>query len=360
MGLSQDFTKERENSMKRFVAVLLALALMFSLAGCASAEEKEAAKAVSTQIAELTGVTLEDAAAVADALEKYYALTEQARKLVENYDILETACADLAKIVTGKIAEIGTVTLDSAPIINSALDAYSALPEEAKTLVENYAALEAAIETHREIFLEELNRETEIIQEINAARNDLDITKVLSMIEDQLPISEKLAKSQYYQSEEDAVTFMTNLRDMLVAACYPNTSIISLDNFIEIEEVLPGTADSNEGEKPDVDEDTGMDFYTYDFVTPKMMDDAFLAYTEYLDIYFELVEKISEPVQYQYSALIDSMIATASAEYFYKDSQGYVFSVEWNYLNSESIFGDLPRIYVRFSTEMGVGASFGG
>ena len=409
--------KERKKNMKSFISVLLAIALVFCLAGCASKEEKEAAKAVSVQIENLADVTLEDAAAVQEAQEAYEALTDKARKRVKNDSILETAHMDLAEIVTGMISEIGTVTLeretvvtaaqaaydslpegsrmlvtnssvletaiaeladlkqaelvtgmidkigtvtlDSEKAINAALAAYSAMTEEGKALVKNYAALETAVEEHREIFFAELNAQTDAIQKINAALNDRDVATVLSMIEEQLPVSEKLAQSKYYVIEEDAVSIMENVRDLMVEACYPNTHIISLDNLVKIEEVYNATADSNEGEKPNVDEDTGMDFYGYIYNTKTQMNNAFQAYTAYLDSHFELVRKKSEPSKSQYSPVIGSMFTTASAEYFYKDEQGHEFSVEWDYLDMGSYYGDLSTIYVRFSPEMGVRDSFG-
>ena len=403
--------------MKRMIALLLAIALMLSLAGCASKEEQEAARAVRVQIESLTDVTLEDAAAVQKAQEAYDALTETAKKHVKNESVLETAHMDLAKIVTGMIDEIGTVTLesetavtaaqtaydslpdksrmlvtndsvletaivelatlkqvelvsamidnigtvtlDSENAINAALAAYNKLPDDSKALVKNYATLEAAVEEHREIFFAEFNSQTDAIQEINAALNNHDVVTVLSMVEAQLPISEKLAKSKYYLIEEDAVTILKNVRDLMVEACYPNTHIISLDNLVKIEEVYNATADSNEGEKPNVDEDTGMDFYGYIYNTKTQMNNAFQAYTAYLDSHFELVRKKSEPSKSQYSPVIGSMFTTASAEYFYKDEQGHEFSVEWDYLDMGSYYGDLSTIYVRFSPDMGVRDSFG-
>ena len=404
--------------MKRFIVALLAIAMILSLAGCASKEEKEAAKAVSARIEGLMDVTLKDAAAVQEAQEAYEALTEAAQKRVKNDSILETAHKDLAEMVTGMIDEIGkvtleseaavtaaqtaydslpdesrvlvtnsyaletaaaelaaqkqvelvtaaidnigTVTLDSEKAINAALADYSKLPGESKALVKNYAALEAAVEEHRELFFDELNRQTDIILEINAALNDHDVVTVLSMIEKQLPISEKLAKSKYYLVEEDAVSILENVRDLLVEACYPNTHILSMDSLIKIDEVYNATADSNEGEQANVEEDTGRDFYSYIYNTKAQMDNAFQAYTEYLGNHFELVRKKTEPARSQYSPVLEAMFSSASAEYFYKDEQGHQFSVYLTYIDMGSYYGEVCAIYVYFDPEMGVRDSFAG
>ena len=111
--------------MKRFIAFLSIVALMLSLAGCTGKEEREAAKAVSTQIENLSGVTLEDTAAVEDAQADYDALTDKARNRVKNYGILENAYMDLAEIVTDMIDKIGTVTLESESDITTAQISHS-------------------------------------------------------------------------------------------------------------------------------------------------------------------------------------------------------------------------------------------
>lgn len=409
--------QEGKKNMKRFIAVLLAIAVMLCIAGCASKEEKEAAKAVIARIESLADVTLEDSAAVQEAQESYEALTEIAQKHVRNNRVLETAHADLAEIVTGMISEIGTVslenesavtaaqtaydnlpdksrmlvtnsallesavieladlkqvelvtamidsigtvTLDSEEAINIALAAYNKMSDEGKALVKNHATLEAAVETHREIFFAELNSQTDVVLEINDALNDRDVATVLSMIEDQLPTSRTLAKSKYYVVEEDAVSILENVRDLMVEACYPNTHILSMDSLIKIDEVYNATADSNEGEKPNVDEDTGRDFYSYIYNTKAQMDNAFDAYTAYLGKHFEFVKKKTEPAKSQYSPVLGSNYVSASAEYFYKDEQGYQFSVYFSYIDM-GYYGEVCTTYVFFDPEMGVRDSFVG
>lgn len=404
--------------MKRFIVALLAIIMTLSLTGCVSKEEKEAAKAVSARIDGLIDVTLKDAAAVQEAQEAYEALTEAAQKRVKNDSILETAHKDLAEMVTGMIDEIGkvtpesetavtaakngydslpeksrtlvtntsvlenavaqladlkqaelvnamidnigTVTLDSEETINIALAAYSKLSDDGKGLVRNYAALESAVEEHREIFFEELNRQTDIILEINAALNDRDVATVLSMIEKQLPTARILAKSKYYVIEEDPVAIMENVQDLLVEACYPNTQIISLDNLIKIEEVYNATADSNEGEKPNVEDETDRDFYSYLYDTKKQMDNAFQAYTAYLGDHFELVRKKVEPITAEYSPVLEAMFSSGSSEYFYKDEQGRQFSVYLTYVDMGSYYGEVCAMYVYFDPDMGVRDSFAG
>ena len=398
--------------MRKFIAAIMVVALMLSLAGCASKEEKEAAKAVSAQIEKLTSVTLEDTAAVQAAQEAYVGLTDNAKKRVKNHDILETAWVELADLVTETIDNIGTVTLeseaaigaaqdaydslpaesralvknyadledaaaelavikeaafvtemidnigtvtlDSEEIIEEAKTAYGALPEEGRELVKNYDKLEAANLEYIDIFFAEMNRMTDNVLEITDALNSREISTVLALIEETLPLAEKVASSKYYVVEEDPVGTLTGVRDLLIEACYPNTNILSLDSLIKIESVYNATADSNEGEKPNRDEDNGMDFYSYIYDTKSQMNNAFQAYTKYLDSHFEVVSKKNVPNQSQYSPVLGSMYTTTTAEYFYKDEQNHEFYVYLNYIDMGSYFGEVCTIYVFFDPEMGV------
>ena len=92
-------------------------------------------------------VTLDSKAKIDAAREAYSKLTEAQKKLVSNYQVLEKAEADYAKLVADKadqdaadavidlINGIGTVTKDSGDTINAARKAYDALTPEQKELV---------------------------------------------------------------------------------------------------------------------------------------------------------------------------------------------------------------------------------
>ena len=97
-------------------------------------------------------VALDSGAAIAAARDAYDELTDAQKKLVTNYNVLTAAEEQFAQLqfqaaadaVEAKIAAIGTVTLDSGTAIAAARDAYDALPEDGKALVENYDVLLAA------------------------------------------------------------------------------------------------------------------------------------------------------------------------------------------------------------------------
>lgn len=370
--------------MRRLIAVLLVFSLALSLAGCASKEEKEAAKIVSTQIEKLAEVTLEDAPAVREAQEAYNALTEKAQKCVKNYSILETACADLVEIVTGMIADIGTVTLDSKEAIaaaqaaydslseesrtlvanyadlekaaaelsimeqadavtkmiddigtvtldseeaiEAAQEAYDNLPDEAKELVENYADLEAAIPELLEIFTDEFSRLNEAVFAISDAMEIYDTVTMATLLEEYLPIAEKITNSSLYFAEADLFTALKDTQELLEQICYPNTHIITLDNYIKLAHIPNATPDEvivGNISEPD------LECRRYPFNSKSEMNNAFRAYQNYVNTYFEFVDDEITPSSS--TSFFGMTYTSASSQYFYKDDLGHDFYVEWEY-----------------------------
>ena len=106
-----------------------------------------AVQAVIDKITAIGTVTLDSKAAIQDARSAYDALTEEQKAAVDNYALLTTAEAELARLenekadqdaadaVVDKINAIGTVTLDSKTAIDEARAAYDALTEQQKALV---------------------------------------------------------------------------------------------------------------------------------------------------------------------------------------------------------------------------------
>ena len=120
-----------------------------------AADDLAAAQAVDAKINALPAVdelTLDNAAAVAEARSAYNALTDAQKPLVTNYETLtaaEAKIADLtaAQAVDAKIAglpQVDVLTLDDANDVADARSAYDALSDAQKDLVINYDALKAA------------------------------------------------------------------------------------------------------------------------------------------------------------------------------------------------------------------------
>ena len=127
----------------------------------------EAVQAVIEKINALGSITLESEAVIADAKKAYEALTEEQKRAVTNYALLEKAEADYsnlkkaeeesradekaAEAVIEKIQKIGTVSLSSKDAIASARAAYDALTDAQKRLVKNFGLLTKAEAEYRKL-----------------------------------------------------------------------------------------------------------------------------------------------------------------------------------------------------------------
>ncbi len=126
--------------MKKTGIILLALALLFSLSGCASKE----AKAVNTAIKEIGTVTLESADAIEQAETAYEALSEKDKKAVHS-DKLAAARAEYDTLVEIDAVEKAIRTLEEEVVtpknLQAAQEAYDALGEEKQARVSNAQTL---------------------------------------------------------------------------------------------------------------------------------------------------------------------------------------------------------------------------
>ena len=125
--------------------------------------DENAAKNVIDLINDIGTVTTDSKAKIDAAREAYSKLTEAQKNLVTNYQTLEKAEADYAKLVADKadqdaadavidlINGIGTVTKDSKAKIDAARKAYDKLTEIQKKLVSNYQVLEKAEEDYAKL-----------------------------------------------------------------------------------------------------------------------------------------------------------------------------------------------------------------
>ena len=104
--------------MKKWIAILLVLALSFALFGCG---KNPLVKAVEEQIDALGTVTYEDREKVSDARSAYEALLEKERKKVKNLEVLEQAEAT--------ITAIEQETRQQADEILTTQDAYDVIPQ---------------------------------------------------------------------------------------------------------------------------------------------------------------------------------------------------------------------------------------
>ena len=182
--------------------------------------DRAAAAAVDSLIAEIGDVTLESKQAIETARAAYDNLTPTQKTYVTKLDTLTAAEAAYKALVDQKAAddvmekinEIGEVTLDSKTAIEAARAAYDALTNDQKTLVENYDVLTAA-----EAELARLEAEAKYEADLAAA------AQVDEMIERLFPVNRysgpaiRMARAAYEALTEDQKALVTRYNDLVRA-----------------------------------------------------------------------------------------------------------------------------------------------
>ena len=182
--------------------------------------DRAAAAAVDSLVDEIGDVTLDSKQAIETARAAYDNLTPTQKTYVTKLDTLtaaETAYKNLvdqkaADDVMEKINEIGEVTLDSKTAIEAARAAYNALTNDQKLLVENYNVLTAA-----EAELARLEAEAKYEADLAAA------AQVDEMIERLFPVNRysgpaiRMARAAYEALTEDQKALVTRYNDLVRA-----------------------------------------------------------------------------------------------------------------------------------------------
>ena len=152
-----------------------------------------------SKISVIGDVTLDSKDAIKDARDTYDALTDDQKKQVTNYDVLETAEAKLSDLqvenVKNKIDGIGEVTLSSSSTIKAARSAYNALTADQKKQVTNYDVLQKA-----ESELSDLQKADAVVTKIK------NIGKVTLKSESKI----KQARTAYNKLTDKQKTLVTN------------------------------------------------------------------------------------------------------------------------------------------------------
>ena len=152
-----------------------------------------------SKISVIGDVTLDSKDAIKDARDTYDALTDDQKKQVTNYDVLETAEAKLSDLqvenVKTKIDGIGEVTLSSSSTIKAARTAYNALTDDQKKQVTNYDVLQKA-----ESELSDLQKADAVVTKIK------NIGKVTLKSESKI----KQARTAYNKLTDKQKTLVTN------------------------------------------------------------------------------------------------------------------------------------------------------
>lgn len=129
--------------MKKAIAILLALATMFSLCACGKSDE---AKHADETIAAIGTVTLNSLGQIERAEKEVENLSDKDVKALDNLTTLYDARAEynrlMAEDVEITIDAIGELNFDSKYLVENARSRYDELDDEIKALVANYDVLE--------------------------------------------------------------------------------------------------------------------------------------------------------------------------------------------------------------------------
>ncbi len=139
------------------------------------AKNKYDALVVEAAIDKIGKVTLDNSDKVLELLDQYDKLSDEATKLVSNYDKLVEADKQvdyvIAEILVEDIDAIGTVDVNSGSKITAAEEKYRVLSDDAKKKVTNYSKLtaaraeyEKALEKEYESALSRLNKHVDEVQ----------------------------------------------------------------------------------------------------------------------------------------------------------------------------------------------------
>lgn len=225
--------------------------------------DRAAAAAVDSLIDEIGDVTLESKQAIETARAAYDNLTPTQKTYVTKLDTLTAAEAayktlvdrKAADDVTEKINEIGEVTLDSKTAIEAARAAYNALTNDQKLLVENYDVLTAA-----EAELARLEAEAKDKADREAA------AQVDEMIERLFPVTRysgpaiRMARAAYEALTEDQKALVTRYND-LVRAEKEYAAIPPLRPVGPSKPSKPSTPDTSKDNLPFTDVASGSWYY---------------------------------------------------------------------------------------------------
>jgi len=158
----------------------------------------------------------------------YDDLNDTQKKLVTNYHLLLNAEAKYASLkkaaddkaaadaVIAKIDAIGTVTIDSKTAIETAEAAYTALTDDQKTLVTNYATLTAARDAYNALANEKAAADA-VVAKINAIGTVTLASK--SAIE--------TAETAYANLSDTAKSFVTNYETLTAARTAYNKAVVT-------------------------------------------------------------------------------------------------------------------------------------
>ena len=146
---------------KPILAFLFVIAVIAFFLFWITPTERAAITSVTSNIESIGQVDKNSRVKIEEAEQAYSNLDEKLQKRVENREILTAARASydeiLANDVIQAIKQIGEVTSESEPYINSVFDAYESLTDDQKELVSNFDVLKHARDSYNQLKANEVS-----------------------------------------------------------------------------------------------------------------------------------------------------------------------------------------------------------
>lgn len=212
------------------------------------------------------------------------------------------------KNVEELISAIGEVSLESGDAVVAAQEAYALLEDAEKEKVSNIDELNAAFSQYKTLAKDKI--EDMKMESLKILLADYDYALAYQTWEEILSLSTVIGDTEMIEEAE-------NMLAGLPYCLYEGTDVIKLEWIVQ------GTEEYFEKGYMD----GGKMWYTYNFPTAKMLEDAFNLYLEYMDACFEIAEE-----------------GQGYVDYLTED--GYHISVD------AAVFVTSNKLYVRFDEEM--------
>ncbi len=167
--------------------------------------------------------------------------------------------------------------------ITAAKDAYALLNEKDAEAVSNYAKLEELDQAFTDFYIKQADEATAKIEEANQKISELDLDGAYTLLQEVLPTAKELKNSTY----SDLLTIdpeetVLNWIDLIDTICFPDTRILTPDNYMKIAKVNNATSsDGDDFTVYNTSKDTGLRYYTYIYSNGTKLVNAFAAYSDY-------------------------------------------------------------------------------
>ncbi|MBR2845600.1 MAG: hypothetical protein IKF00_10360 [Solobacterium sp.] len=167
--------------------------------------------------------------------------------------------------------------------ITAAKNAYAQLNEKDAQAVSNYAKLEELDQAFTDFYIKQADEATAKLEEANQKLNQLDLDGAYTLLQEVLPTAKALKNSTYSDLlTVDPEETVQNWIDLIDTVCFPDTRILTPDNYMKIAKVSNASSSSGDDFTVyNVSDKTGLRYYTYMYSNGTKLVNAFKAYSDY-------------------------------------------------------------------------------